>query len=104
AGGWCWASTWVAVPLVLLGIYRTIARGRRHARRGEAPLAWLVTVAAVGAILALSNRPSNAGSLALVAVGVMLSVFGVADAVQAVIERFQLEPPAPGPSNVPRVR
>lgn len=104
AGGWCWASTWVAVPLVLLGIYRTVARGRRQARRGEAPLAWLVTVTAVGAILALSNRPGSSGSLALVAVGVMLSVFGVADMAQAVVERFQLEPPQPGPSSVPRVR
>jgi hypothetical protein len=104
AGGWRWTATWVAVPLVLLGVYRTVARGRRQARRGEAPLAWLVTVAAVGAILALSNRPGNSGSLALITVGVMLSVFGVADATLAVVERFQLEPPAPGPSNVPRVR
>jgi hypothetical protein len=104
AGGWCWTSTWVAVPLVLLGVYRTIARGRRQSRYGEAPLAWLVTVAAVGAIVSLSNRPGTSGSLALVAVGVMLSVFGVADATQAVVERFQLEPPSPGPSNIPRVR
>jgi hypothetical protein len=104
AGGWCWTGAWVAVPLVLLGLYRTLARGRRQARQGEAPLAWLVTVASLWAIVALSHRPGSSGSLALVTVGVMLSVFGVADAVLAVVERFQLEPPDPGPSNVPRVK
>lgn len=104
AGGWCWTAAWVAVPLVLLGLYRTLARGRKQARRGEAPLASLVTVASLGAIVALSNRPGSSNSLALVTAGVMLSVFGVADAALAVVERFQLEPPDPGPSNVPRVK
>jgi hypothetical protein len=44
------------------------------------------------------------GSLALAAVGSILSVFGVADLVLVLIERIELKPPEPGPSGVPRVR
>jgi hypothetical protein len=44
------------------------------------------------------------GSLALAAVGTLLSVFGVADLILALVERIELKPPDPGPSNVPRVK
>jgi hypothetical protein len=101
---WCWTNSWVAGLLVLVGIWRTLARGRNQVREGQAPLAWLITVASVGALLALGGRPVAAGSLALAAIGVSLSVFALADLIQLLIERVELKPPEPGPSGVPRVK
>jgi hypothetical protein len=104
AGAWCWTTPWVAGPLVLVGLWRTLARGRNSRRTGRPPLAWLITGASVGTILAVGARPLAPGSLALAAVGAILSVFGVADLVLALIERIELKPPEPGPSGIPRVR
>jgi hypothetical protein len=89
---------------MLAGVWRTVARGRNSLRTGRPPLAWLLAAAGVGAIVAVGARPLAAGSLALAAVGSLLSVFGVADLVLALIERIELKPPEPGPSGVPRVR
>jgi hypothetical protein len=104
AGAWCWTSLWVAGPLLLVGLWRTLARGRNSRRTGRPPLAWLIAAASVGTILAVGARPLASGSLALAAVGVILSVFGIADLVLALIERIELKPPDPGPSGVPRVK
>jgi hypothetical protein len=104
AGAWCWTTPWVAGPLILVGMWRTIARGRNSTRTGRPPLAWLITAAGVGCIVAVGARPLASGPLALSAVGSLLSVFGVADLVLALIERIELKPPQPGPSGVPRVK
>lgn len=104
AGAWCWAAPWLSVPLLAVGTWRAVARGRKQLKAGEGPLAWLVAVAGLGCLAALGTRPAAAGSLALGAVGVLLSVFGVADLVLALVERIELRPPDPGPSNVPRVK
>ena len=104
AGAWCWTTPWVAGPLVLVGVWGAVARGRKGMKKGRPPLAWLVAAAGLGAIVALGARPIAAGSMALAAVGAILSVFGVADLILALVERVQLEPPEPGPSNVPRVK
>jgi hypothetical protein len=104
AGAWCWTNPWVAGPLLLVGLWRTLVRGRNSRRTGRPPLAWLIAFASVGTILAVGARPVAAGSLALAAVGALLSVFGVADLVLALIERIELKPPEPGPSGVPRVK
>ena len=48
-------------------------------------------------------RPLASGSLTLAAIGAMLSVFGIADLIQALVERIELKPPETGPSDVPRV-
>lgn len=101
---WCWTNSWVAGLLVLVGIWRTLARGRNQAREGQAPLAWLITVAAVGALVGLGGRQVASSSLALAAVGVLLSVFALADLIQLLIERVELKPPEAGPSAVPRVK
>lgn len=101
---WCWTNSWVAGLLVLVGIWRTLARGRNQAREGRPPLAWLLTVAAVGTLAGLCGRPVSSGSLALAAVGVILSVFALADLIQMLVERVELKPPEPGPSGIPRVK
>src|SRR5262249_4585765 len=97
AGAWCWTTPWVAGPLLPVGLWRTLARGRNSRRTGRPPLAWLIAAASVGTIPAVGARPLASGSLALAAVGVILSVFGVADLVLALIERIELKPPEPGP-------
>jgi hypothetical protein len=104
AGAWCWTTPAVVGPLVLVGLWRTLARGRNSLRTGRPPLAWLIAGAGVGTIIAVGARPIAPGSLALAAVGAILSVFGVADLVLVLIERIELKPPEPGPSGVPRVR
>jgi hypothetical protein len=101
---WCWTDGWASGLLILIGLWRTLARGRKQARSGEPPLAWLVTVASVGALIALGGRPPAAGSLALAGTGALLTVFGIADLIQSLVERVALKPPEPGPVNVPRVK
>jgi hypothetical protein len=103
-GAWCWTTPWVAVPLLLVGLWRAVARGRKGTKNGRPPLAWLVAGAGVGTLAAVGARPLASSSLALAAVGALLSVFGVADLVLALIERIELKPPEPGPSGVPRVK
>jgi hypothetical protein len=104
SGAWCWTTPWVAGPLLLVGLWRTVARGRKSFWTGRPPLAWLITAAAVGTVLAVGARPIASGSLALAAVGAVLSVFGVADPVLALIERIELKPPEPGQSAAPRAK
>jgi hypothetical protein len=103
-GAWCWTTPWVAVPLMLVGVWRAVARGRKGTKNGRPPLAWLVAGAGVGTLVAVGARPLASGSLALAAVGSLLSVFGVADLVLALVERIELKPPEPGPAPVPRVK
>ena len=104
AAAWCWTTPWVVVPLLGFGLYRTAARGLKQWRAGDAPLGWLVGLAGLAAVAALTPRAVGRDSLALAAVGALLSVFAVADFGLAMIERIELKPPPPGPSDVPRVR
>jgi hypothetical protein len=101
---WCWTTPWVGVPLLAFGLWRTAARGLKQWRAGDAPLGWLVGLAGLATIVALTPRPVGRDSLALAAVGALLSVFAVADLGLAMIERIELKPPPPGPSDIPRVR
>ena len=99
-----WAPEWLVVSLLIVGLWRTIARGRNSLRTGRPPLAWLVAAAGLGVIAAVGARPLAAGSMVVAAVGSVMCVFGVADLVLALVERIELRPPEPGPSGVPRVR
>jgi hypothetical protein len=99
-----WAPEWLVLPLLAVGLWRTVVRGWKGLKAGRPPLAWLVTAAALGAIAAVGARPPAAGSLAVAAVGSVLCVFGVADLGLALVERIELKPPEPGPSAIPRVK
>lgn len=99
-----WASEWLILPLLLIGLWRTLARGRKSVKTGRPPLAWLVTAAGLGVLVAVGARPMATGSLSVLAVGSVWCVFGVADLVLALVERIELRPPEPGPSTIPRVR
>jgi hypothetical protein len=103
AGAWAWTVPLIVAPLMLIGVWRTLARGRTEWKAGHAPLAWLLTVATIGAFAALGARPLASGSLALAAIGALLTVFGIADQMLALVERIALRPPEPGPSGVPKV-
>jgi hypothetical protein len=102
-GAWCWTTPWIVVPLVLVGLWRTIARSRKSLTTGRPPLAWLTAASFLGSIVAIGARPIAEGSLALAAAGSLLSVFGLADVILVLKERIELKPPEPGPSVVPRV-
>jgi hypothetical protein len=104
AGAWCWADRWIVAALLLIGLWRTLARGWKEWVQGRPPLAWLIAVAGLGAVVAVGARPLASGSLVLAAVGAILSVFGAADLILALVERIELKPPDPGPSSVPRVK
>jgi hypothetical protein len=104
SGAWAWTMPWVVLVLLLIGLWRTIVRGVKERKHGRPPLAWLLAVAGLGAFAALGARPLASGSLALAATGALLSVFGVADLIQGLVERIELRPPDPGPSNIPRVK
>jgi hypothetical protein len=95
AGSWCWTTAWFAATLVLIGLWRTIARGRREWQQGLPPMACLIAVASIGAVAALNGRLLATGSLALAGVMAVLSVFGIADLIQALVERIELKPPEP---------
>jgi hypothetical protein len=103
SGAWVWTVPWVVVPLMLIGLWRTIARGRKELKYNRPPLAWLLTVAGLSVFAALGGRPLASGSLALAAVGAIFGVFGIADLIQALVERIELRPPETGPASAPRV-
>ena len=103
-GTWAWTLPWIVLPLMMIGVWRTISRGRKEWKNVQPPLAWLLSAASVGVFVAIGARPVASGSLALAAVGALLSVFGIADLIQALVERIELKPPTPGISDVPRVR
>jgi hypothetical protein len=101
---WCWTTPWLVFGLILIGAARTIGRGFRQRRQGNAPLAWLIFVAAI--LLAtslLSAATPGAQPFALLWLGIALSVFAVADLVLLLYEQLVLPTPDTGPSNVPRV-
>jgi hypothetical protein len=103
-GAWAWSLPWVVAPLLLIGLWRTVMRGFKERKLGRPPVAWLMGAASLGTFAALGARNLAPGSMALAAVGALLSVFGVADLIQALVERIELRPPDPGPSNIPRVK
>jgi hypothetical protein len=104
AGSWSWTTAWVVASLMLVGVWRTVMRGLKEWKQRRPPLAWLLTAASVAVVAAIGARPLASGSLALAAIGAILSVFGVADLILSLVERIELRPPEPGPSNIPRVK
>jgi hypothetical protein len=104
SGSWAWTMPALVLSLMLIGLWRTIVRGIKERRHGRPPLAWLLGIASLGAFAALGARPLASGSLTLAAIGALLSVFGLADLILALVERIELRPPDPGPSNIPRVK
>ncbi|MBO0698976.1 MAG: hypothetical protein J2P46_11325, partial [Zavarzinella sp.] len=62
-GAWCWADRWIVGGLVVIGLWRTIARGWKEWKRGRPPLAWLIAAGGLGAMVALGARPLAPSSL-----------------------------------------
>ena len=93
-GTWIGFTPWLAVSLVGIGLWRTGARGWREWRQSRAPIAWPLGVAGISLLAALGARPIGSGSLALAAIAALLTVFGIADLIQALVERIELKPPA----------
>lgn len=100
---WCWPTPWIALPLIAIGFLRTLVRGYRQRRARELPVAWLLSFASIVLLFALLPISSHVAPIGLLWVVIMLSVFGIADLWQALIERLALPTPPTGPSQVPRV-
>jgi len=95
---WCWPTAWVVLPLMAWGLWRTLRRGWKQARRAQLALAWLLTLFALvtltgGALL--STAAGAGGLLGLAALTVLLPVYCVADLCRGLAERLVLAPPDP---------
>jgi len=94
----------VSFALMLIGLWRTIGRGFRQRKRGELPVAWLISLTT--AILLVTLLPVSSATfhpVGLLWLGIVLSVFGVADLLLLLFEQLALPAPQTGPSDVPRV-
>jgi hypothetical protein len=102
--GWCWLTPSVLLPLMAVGLWRTLGRGFRQRGKGQLPIAWLLLLAALLLLIALLPASSDrVRPFGLFWLGIVLSVFAVADLALLVYERLSLEAPAQGPSDVPHV-
>jgi hypothetical protein len=94
-GRWAWPQTWVVLPLMGWGFFRSVRRGFRHWRR-RLPLAWVLTLYALAVLAGVAFYPGmdlSAAVLSLTSLAVLLTVFGVADLVRGFMERLVLAPP-----------
>jgi hypothetical protein len=101
---WAWATAWLVLPLLALGLWRALGRGFRQRRQGAMPLAWLLLLAAL--LLAAALVPVSSETLrpfGLLWLAVALPVFAVADLALLLYEQLALPAPLAGPSDVPRV-
>src|SRR5262249_20575005 len=93
---WCWPGVWITLPLMLLGLWRTVSRGWKESARNRAPLAWTLTVYAVVAMVGVALHPAEVRQsdfLPLASLAVLLAVFCVADLVRGITERLVLPTP-----------
>jgi hypothetical protein len=93
---WCWPTPWVMLPLMAWGLWRSVRRGWKQARRDQPPLAWVLTLFTAVSLVGVALYPANAANAVLVllaSLGGLLAVFCVADLVRGLGERLVLAPP-----------
>jgi hypothetical protein len=93
---WGWPTPWVLLPLMTWGLWRSLRRGWRQSARHQPPLAWtltLFTLVALAGVLLCSPAGPNNEFLRLAILGLMLSVFCVADLIRGLADRLMLAPP-----------
>jgi hypothetical protein len=94
---WCWPDpAWVLLLLMAWGLWRTFRRGRQQWRRRQPPLAWVLTLYAVIALLGIALHPTATRVVVLLPLTILaylLAVFGVADFVRGIAEQLVLAPP-----------
>ncbi len=92
---WGWAAI-LTLAMMVVGLWRSGRRGWKCWRRGQAPLAWVLTLFAVMDLAGIAWHPPRTASAALLPlapVAVLLNVFGLADLAQGLGERLVLAPP-----------
>jgi hypothetical protein len=96
--GWFFIPWWITTPIVLWAWWRTLRRGRRQWDKGEAPLAWVLTVGSSLAFLGTIAASSAQAAFQPVPIWIiLLAAFLVFDVLQAIGERLVLQPPEPRP-------
>jgi hypothetical protein len=81
---------------MLWGFWRSFRRGWRLWRRGQPPVAWVLTLYGAVAFAGAALHSGEAGQitlLTLASLAVLLGVFGIADLVRGFMERLVLAPP-----------
>lgn len=98
SAAWCWAPPLFVLPLMLIGFWRAIARGLRQHKSGEAPLAWLLVPMSVLLLATLLPTPDERMQpVGLIWLGILLSVFAIADLLLLLFEKLALPVPPSRP-------
>lgn len=93
---WAWPAVWVVLPLLALGLWCSVRRGRKQFAARRPPLAWVLILYAFAVLagLMLHQRGQLATAvLPLAALAVLLAVFGLAEVMRAVTRPLMLPPP-----------
>ena len=99
---WCWTTPGIVLPLMFIGLWRTVARGYRQKKKGMMPYAWIISVAAYLLLAAVLPATSEGyRPIGLIWLGVALSVFAVADLGMLLFEQVAL--PVPDSKPAPHV-
>jgi hypothetical protein len=93
---WAWPLSWVVVPVMLYGWWRSLRRGFKSWAAAQPPLAWTLSLYALIEAVTLVVNSANAQEmhfLPLATLAVLLSVYAVADLFLGLSERLVLTPP-----------
>ena len=99
---WCWTTPGLVLPLMCIGLWRTVGRGYRQKKKGMMPYAWIISVAAY--LLLATVLPATSEGyhpIGLIWLGIALSVFAVADLGLLLLEQVAL--PVPDSKPAPHV-
>jgi hypothetical protein len=93
---WAWPAVWAVLPLMLWGLWCTLARGWRELAARRPPLPWLLTLYAAADLAGAALHPGEALEavlLPLASLAVLLAVFGVAEVFRRLTRPLLLPPP-----------
>jgi hypothetical protein len=98
---WCWPSVWLVAPILAWSVWRSLRRGWKQWKRGQAPLAWLLSLYVVLTLTWTGLFPPDdpaATVLSLNVLTVLLLVFWLGDLIRGFFERLVLHPPEERPA------
>jgi hypothetical protein len=94
---WCWPNVWLAAPLMVWGLCRSVWRGWRQWKRRLPSTSWLLTLYTVLVWASLAMDPGDNTPNAVLpraSLAVLLMIFGIADVFRGISERIILLPPS----------
>jgi hypothetical protein len=93
---WAWPAAWVVLPLLALGLWRAVRRGRKEFTARRPPLAWVLVLYTFAELAGLTLYPRGRPEsvlLPLTALALLLAFFGVAELARALTRPLILPPP-----------